>query len=186
MRLYEFASEPINSLADVAKTLSFLNDPFGGMASGAMDAIGSRSSGSSAISIPSNIKGGKGSVDSKEVSNYLSGKMDDNHRLGILTNIQAESGFRPGVMGDNGTSGGLFQHHNERFVALVNKLGDNWATNWKGQIDFALSEPAGMEYLSTRFSSPAEASKWWTIHFERPANMHQVADSRVGLLRNFS
>ena len=121
-----------------------------------------------------------------EISNYLATKMDDNHRLGILTNIQAESGFRPGILGDGNTSGGLFQHHDERFTNMVRAVGSDWATDWKGQIDFALSELAGRRYLSLGFSSAKDASKWWTLNFENPKNAEAHAASRVGLLKNFS
>lgn len=135
--------------------------------------------------------GSKVTANWSEISNYLATKMDDNHRLGILTNIQAESGFRPGALGDKNasgknTSGGLFQHHNERFTNMVRAVGSDWATDWKGQIDFALSEPAGRRYLNLGFPSAKEASKWWTINFENPKNAEAHAASRVGLLKNFT
>jgi hypothetical protein len=114
------------------------------------------------------------------VKSYLSTKMDNVHVAGIMANIQAESGFRPGVIGDNGTSGGLFQHHAGRFRNMVAAAGgpDNWKTNWQGQIDFALSEPAGRKYLNLKFNSPEQASKWFTLYFEIPANKEQVAAAR--------
>jgi hypothetical protein len=124
-------------------------------------------------------KGGKGSVNPNDVKSYLTGKgLSANHVAGIMANIKAESSFRPGAIGDNGTSGGLFQHHNERFKAMVAHAGRDWATNWKGQIDFALSEPAGRQYVAMKFSSPEAASKWFTINFERPANMVAKAYTR--------
>jgi len=127
----------------------------------------------------SSVSGGKGSVSPGEVQSYLSSKgLDRNQVAGIMANIKAESSFRPGVLGDNGTSGGLFQHHKERFTAMRKAAGPNWQTNWKGQIDFALSEPAGQKYASIKFATPEEASKWFTIHFERPANMVAKANSR--------
>lgn len=133
-----------------------------------------------------NITGITNKVMVNQVSDYLKSKMDDNHRLGILTNIQAESGFNSGAIGDNKTSGGLFQHHADRFAKLTSALGKSWATNWQGQIDFALSEDAGIKYLSTKFSSPDDASKWWTINFEVPADKYAKASSRTGLLKNFA
>jgi hypothetical protein len=119
-------------------------------------------------------------VSQSAVKSYLSNKMDNIHVAGIMSNIQAESGFRPGVMGDRGASGGLFQHHAERFTKMVSASGgpDAWKTNWKGQIDFALSEPAGKNYLNLKFNNPEQASKWWTLHFEIPANKERVAVSR--------
>ena len=123
--------------------------------------------------------GGKGSVSPNDVKSYLTSKgLSRNHVAGIMANIKAESGFRPGVMGDGGTSGGLFQHHAERFKAMTSASGRDWANNWKGQIDFALSEPAGRQYVAMKFSSPEAASKWFTINFERPANMVAKANTR--------
>jgi hypothetical protein len=123
--------------------------------------------------------GGKGTVNPGEIQSYLSSKgLDRNQVAGIMANIKAESSFRPGAIGDNGTSGGLFQHHKERFSAMSKAAGPNWQTNWKGQIDFALSEPAGRKYASMKFATPEEASKWFTINFERPANMVAKANSR--------
>ena len=132
---------------------------------------------------PSNKKipstGGKGSVNPNDVKSYLSSKgLDRNQVAGIMANIKAESSFRPGAIGDNGTSGGLFQHHKERFRAMSKAAGPNWQTNWKGQIDFALTEPAGRQYAGMKFSSPEAASKWFTINFERPANMVAKANTR--------
>jgi len=123
--------------------------------------------------------GGKGSVSPNDVKSYLNSKgLSKNHVAGIMANIKAESGFRPGVMGDGGTSGGLFQHHAERFKAMTAACGRNWATNWQGQVDFALSEPAGRQYVAMKFASPEAASKWFTINFERPANMVAKANTR--------
>jgi hypothetical protein len=123
--------------------------------------------------------GSKGSVNPNDVKSYLISKgLSKNHVAGMMANIKAESSFRPGAIGDNGTSGGLFQHHKERFKAMVAYCGPNWATNWKGQIDFALTEPAGRQYAAMNFASPEAASKWFTINFERPANMVAKANTR--------
>jgi hypothetical protein len=141
-----------------------------------------KSSQSTKIADPSSVPANKKdkSVSQTAVKSYLSTKMDNFHVAGIMANIQAESGFRPGVIGDNGTSGGLFQHHAERFRNMVAACGGpyKWKTNWQGQIDFALSEPAGRKYLKLKFNSPEQASKWFTLYFEIPANKERVAVSR--------
>lgn len=122
-----------------------------------------------------------------EISDYLKSKgLDDAHRLGMLTNIKAESSFNSGAIGDNGTSGGLFQHHGSRFTNMVNAVGSDWSTDWQGQIDFALSEPAGREYLSLSFRSPYDATEWWTKKFEIPANVNQQVAIRQNYLKNFA
>jgi hypothetical protein len=124
-----------------------------------------------------------GSVAWTQVRDYLSSKgLTPAQVIGMLANIQHESGFRPHVqvVDSNGLpSGGLFQHNGPRFQTLINKLGKSWASNWKGQIDFALSEPDGQRYLSNKFNDPHAASKWWTINFERPAKAQATAQTRA-------
>ena len=60
---------------------------------------------------------------------------------GILANIKQESSFDPtNDTGDNGTSGGLFQHHAGRWAALKDYAEQPTAhwTDWHAQVDFAL------------------------------------------------
>jgi len=153
--------------------------PYGGYKSiylAALKAAGPRSTGNakSKISKGSNVPANAGAIKS-----YLSSKgLDSNKVAGIMANIKHESNFNPGAIGDNGTSGGLFQHHAERFTKMKQACGSNWKTNWQGQIDFALSEPAGRQYASMSFRSPEEATKWWTTKFEIPANAIQQASIR--------
>ena len=124
-----------------------------------------------------------GSVAWTSVRDYLTSKgLTPAQVIGMLANIQHESGFRPHVQvtDSNGLpSGGLFQHNGPRFTTLVNRLGKSWGTNWRGQIDFALSEPDGQRYLSNKFTDPHAASKWWTINFERPAKAQATARTRA-------
>ena len=120
------------------------------------------------------------SIPPKDVYDYLISKgVSDNHARGMLANIQAESSFRPGVIGDSGTSGGLFQHHATRFDAMKSFVGKDWKTNWQKQIDFSLQEREGKAYLKKQFSSPQEASKDFTLNFEIPANANQKAKDRI-------
>jgi hypothetical protein len=130
---------------------------------------------------------GSTKVNPADVDHYLSSKgLDKNHRVGILANIDRESGFDSGIYGDNGTSGGLFQHHNERFAAMRQAVGTNWQTNWRGQIDFALREPEGQQYLAIRFRNPKQAIAWFTINFERPANQSREVAIRTSYLKKFN
>lgn len=121
--------------------------------------------------MPAKTKGGAHLVDKKEVSNYLKSKrMSGNHRIGILANIAGESGFNSANINpnDNGMRAiGLFQHRGDRDQKLEAAVPD-WRTNWKGQIDFALSEPAGRRYLSTKFKTYEQAVEQWVRDFERP------------------
>lgn len=127
-------------------------------------------------------------VSPNEISSYLTSKgLDKNQVLGILANIKSESNFDAGAIGDNGTSGGLFQHHADRFAGMIAAAGgDNqWQQNWKAQIDYALSEPAGRQYIALRFTSPEQATEWWTRKFEIPANVDQQVALRQRNLTAF-
>lgn len=189
MRFKEFntikEASGLDAISQISSIANTILNPFGDIGS----ISGEPSTNQSSSGLSKNIdigKGAKGSISASEVSSYLKSKMDDNHRLGILANIQGESGFRPGIIGDNNTSGGLFQHHAERFTNMVGAVGSDWATDWKGQIDFALSEPEGREYLSSKFNSPEDATEWWVKHFERPKYAAQDTAKRIDMLKNFS
>ena len=130
-------------------------------------------------------------VNPSQVASYLKSKgLDRNQVLGILANIQGESGFNAGVKGDlnKGGSIGLFQWNFNagRAQKMISAVGDDWATDWKGQVDYALSEPAGQKYLQTKFSSPQEATAWWVKYFEIPANKQAAIRTRIGYLDNFA
>ena len=98
--------------------------------------------------------------------------VSDIHAKGILANIQGESGFQTGIMGDNGMSGGLFQMYNDRYRNMVGAVPD-WKTNWRGQIQFALQDDTAPEYLQMDFNSPEEAADWFLENYERPAMEHR-------------
>jgi LysM repeat protein len=123
----------------------------------------------------------KNPVNPNEIKSYLSSKgLDPNQVAGIMANIKAESSFDSGALGDNGTSGGLVQHHGPRFSGMVQAAGgqDSWQKNGKAQLDYALSEPAGARYKNMTFPTPQAATTWWTINFEIPANKEQQAAIR--------
>ncbi len=152
------------------------------------------------ISIGPNAKGqyptpsGKLSVDRQispsQVSAYLKTQgLSKNHILGILVNIQAESGFNAAAQNPNdgpeGASWGLFQHNGIRRLALYKKLGNEWWRDWEGQLEFALDENEGRQYISMNFSSPEAAARWFTVNFERPQHKEQRASERASNLKSF-
>ena len=95
------------------------------------------------------------------------------HAKGILANIKGESGFRTDAIGDGGESGGLFQMYKDRFTRMVNNV-PNWETNWKGQIDNALTDDTAPQYLKTDFGGDSVAAANWLLeNFERPAEEHR-------------
>jgi hypothetical protein len=125
-------------------------------------------------------------INPQEVLSYLVAKgVPRNHALGMISNIRAESGFRPTinevaplVKGSRGGFG-LFQHTGSRRRAL--EALPNFR-DWKTQVDFTLSEPDTQRYLSQDFNSPEDASRWFTTQWERPANAKQKAEQRLKYL----
>lgn len=121
-------------------------------------------------------KAGKGAVAPADVYRYLQSKgVSRPHAIGILASIKGESDFRPDAIGDGGASYGLLQFQKERRKALVDKYGS--APNWKQQIDYALSEKEGKDYLRRKFSDSGDAAEWFTRYFEKPK--HPDKDSRI-------
>jgi hypothetical protein len=111
-----------------------------------------------------------------DIYNYLISKgMSDIHALGIMANIHRESGFRPGVSEQGGPGVGLFQYSNEPRKGNFLRAVPNYASNWKGQIDYALTEKGepSQQYLNTKFSSSQQAADWWMRKWERPAEYIQ-------------
>ena len=131
---------------------------------------------------PTSVKGLRG-----DVYNYLTQhhKLSRNKALGLMANIDRESSFRIAPAGgDGGNSFGMFQWNNTYGRSdIMKKNVKDWQTNWKGQIDHALSGNQLPEYnkvttdfKNTTFNSAQEAADYWMKHWERPA--HQGRDSR--------
>ena len=109
---------------------------------------------------------------------------------GVVGNLVQESGLRTDAIGDNGTSGGLAQWHNERLDALKRfaaARGKEW-TDLDTQIEF-LAEEMRTSYADTyaKMQSaelPEIAGKIMTDEYERPdpasANYGQrIANARA-------
>ena len=122
-----------------------------------------------------------------EVYNYLTQhhKLSKNKALGLMANIDRESSFQINPQGgDGGNSFGMFQWNNTYGRSdLMKKSVKDWQTNWKGQIDHALSQNQLSEYnkvtsdfLGSTFETPQAAADYWMKHWERPA--HQERDSK--------
>jgi len=111
------------------------------------------------------------------------------HAMGMLPNIVEESEFIYNrIQSDTkydpdhskGRQGiGLFQYteptRRKNFVEAV----PDWQTNWKGQIDFALSEPETKKYLNQSFDTLEDASRYFTTDWERPKNRFKQAEKRL-------
>ena len=109
-----------------------------------------------------------------DIYKYLLSKgMSDNHALGIMANIHRESGFRPGVSESGGPGVGLFQYSSGGRKSAFLRAVPDYATNWKGQIDFAIKEDVAPQYFKQNFSSAQDAADWWMRKWERPAEYIQ-------------
>lgn len=132
-----------------------------------------------------------GYVNPQDVYNYLvvNKGLSREHALGMLANIQGESGFKISIQEYGkaaGTGGvGLYQHTGSRRTKLMQYTGGN-ISDWTKQVDFALQEADTKRYLAQTFKTPEEASIWFTTKWERPANAQQRAQERLKYLNNYS
>ena len=112
---------------------------------------------------------------------------------GIMANIEQESGFDPSALGDNGTSFGLCQWHNVRFVALRSYCQGKGMDyrSVEGQLSFLGYELAysyiglynTLQALADTPQSAYLAGYLWCTDFERPADMERKAVARGNLAK---
>jgi hypothetical protein len=123
-----------------------------------------------------------GNVDRQEVYTYLTKThgLSKNKALGVMANIDRESTFRSNPAGgDGGNSFGMLQWNNTYGRSdLMKKNVPDFATNWKGQLDHALSQNQLPEYnqfiskfKNTTYNSPQAASEAFLRNWERPADV---------------
>jgi hypothetical protein len=109
---------------------------------------------------------------------------------GIAMAIDGESGFVPTKVGDDGTSFGLYQHHNDRALRLLDfaKSQNKSPSDPLVQTDFAIKEAtSGGDAMATQHrdsfmkaSSPAAAKDAFSGYFERPATLGQMMTTPNG------
>ena len=147
------------------------------------------------LAVPVSAGSGQRLSVEREVYAYLTEelKLTTAAACGVLANIEHESSFQPTIYGDQGTSYGLCQWHNERFSALRGycaALGLGYQTV-EGQLSY-LKYELGNNYtnllltLQSIDNTPEGAYKaayLWCIQFEKPSNMQQKAVSRGELAR---
>lgn len=168
----------------VAGALGSLGDMFGDESSGVMDAIfGGANMLSSLVTGDSTTPGdpnlstesppltGDTLAMAKKMYEYAKSKgLSEAQAKGLIANIQRESSFDVDAVGDGGDSHGLFQWNTGRADKMKSAL-PNYATNWKGQIDYALSEHVGPDYKSeTAGMSAKDAGYWWMNKWEIPSD----------------
>lgn len=116
----------------------------------------------------------------KQVSDLISEEIPNLSKAGVegvVRNVFRESGGNPKVVGDGGSSGGLFQHHNSRWNELKSFAKDQ-GTDWsdpRTQVRFAAKElKANYPTLQAQLQKaddPAEAEDSFKRVFERPASI---------------
>ena len=137
---------------------------------------------------PSESTGGV--VSAQQVYQYLKSKgISHVHALGITANILGESDFRIAAdeTGDGSGGIGLFQYtFPSRKQAFLQAVPD-YKTNWKGQIDFAITEGTAPQYFSIPFESAEAAAEWWMNNWERPAESVKAGrrNKHNNFIRNF-
>lgn len=114
----------------------------------------------------------------KDIYEYLINvkKLNDIQALGLMANIHRESSFIPNNKQPGGPGVGLFQFSEQTRKAKFLRAVPDWETNWKKQIDYALSESVGPQYLTKTFSSAQQAADWWMDEWEKPSD--RVGGSR--------
>jgi hypothetical protein len=138
-----------------------------------------------------------GSADRGTVFNYLTGDkgLSRNQALGLMANIDRESSFRiapPG--GDGGNSFGMLQWNNTYGRSdLMKKMVPDYQTNWKGQLDHALSQnqlpeynKATSDFLNTDFATPQAASDAFMRTWEIPADPVAGSKKHAGFLSGYN
>jgi len=150
--------------------------------------------GSSRIITPgTDTEGGSTKVNPQDIYNYLIDEhnVSHNHAMGILANIAGESSFDSSAIGDNGSSYGLFQYNKSggRRQNMLDFVGDDWKTDWKGQVDFIFEEDNKdsrmRQFLEKDYNSVEDAAHSFMINFERPANKSKAnSKKRVDKLNN--
>lgn len=126
----------------------------------------------------------------RQVFDYLTDTMGLNSAAacGVMANIEAESGFSLGALGDSGSSYGLCQWHNSRFDNLKSFCAQQGLDYWtlEGQMGYLSMElktwyQSTYNVLRTVPNTPEgayEAAAFWCIHFEAPADAQNAAVRR--------
>lgn len=136
-----------------------------------------------------------GSSNEGTVFNFLREAMKLNvaAACGVLANINAESGFRPTVFGDSGTSYGICQWHNTRFTNLKNWCSKNGKdyTTLDGQLWYLKYELeksyksvlTALQAVANTAEGAYEAGYVWCKKFEIPADTENASIRRGNLAK---
>lgn len=136
----------------------------------------------------------------KQIHSYLVNEMGltPAAACGVLANIECESDFNCNLYGDNGSSYGICQWHNERLTNMKNYCAKN-GYDYKsldGQLHFLEYElstnKSDTGYILDKLkgvSNDAEgayrAGYDWCYYFERPSNRTAKAETRGNKAKNY-
>lgn len=99
---------------------------------------------------------------------------------GIAGNIFHESSFNTAAVGDNNTSFGICQWHQDRGVDMKSMVGPNWSTNLTGQMDYLWYELSSdyrfstlipLQKVKNTLSGCKGAADIFVRQFEKPADV---------------
>lgn len=139
-----------------------------------------------------------GSSNEETAFNYFTTvmKLNTAAACGILANIYHESNFNPKALGDNGTSYGICQWHNERWTRMKEWCSKNGkdSTTIEGQLYFLKYElevyyKSVLSYIAgvpNTAQGAYDAAYYWCVHFEIPANKEQTGAKRGTYAKNTS
>ena len=126
-----------------------------------------------------------GTIPPAAIYDYLVSKhgVDPTDAIGIVANIEQESGFDPTTLHDkkNGayTGYGLFGHGGDRRTKLFQHAG-NQNPSWTQQLDYAMTESDMRRYLANDYGNDyGRAAADFTRIFERPADTEGDAAKRA-------
>lgn len=106
--------------------------------------------------------------------------------VGICANIKAESNFRPDAIGDRGQSFGIAQWYSRRGQKMKEYVGDDWATDYSGQLEYLLNDIESynligrLGVLDNTSEGAQDAAEIICREFEAPANIDVQVNIRRG------
>ena len=106
------------------------------------------------------------------------------HAKALVASGIGESSLLTFNPGDNGMSDGIWQWHKERLTKMKQNVPD-WRTNWKGQLDYALTEDYGPEWTQTQWADAYAANDAWVRKWERTAHPDSDVQKRAGYIKGF-
>lgn len=116
--------------------------------------------------------------------------ISNNGVIALMTNIYKESSFNTSTLGDEGTSYGLCQWHNERYTNLQNTFPDTYQTV-EGQINFLIYElangyPTLYNDLLNGTSEASDLTYQFCKKFEIPADTEKACKTRGEMAKDFT